>query len=460
MSRKRFLALPALVLAVGLVAGPADASRQDSWLGHPFMTYHNDMIAYPHRAAQDEWQNTANAIFVPDNANFGGGPDPGSRGTPFGDNFVQGLVTFGKDNWGLIFAGNEQRGYNPTKALGTHELRPAAYQLERSYGDFAAYPQGVLFGSSDVPDPRMQIGFGYGLASLDLGLFYTNATSKNTSEFDPDGAGGTAATKTGDEASYNAFTVSANLPTISAFNTFELGLTFSTGSTERFGTAGSGGVGTGDNSSFAVTWLAELASTWVGFNPNFRFTYGSCSADYTIALASGATGTAQMWELKGSTIRGDIGGVRRWNNARVAANLGFQIDTEENTINEPVAGFPEFAEDTFTVFPVCGTAAEYWVRPWFGIDTGVTFAFADVTSKEEERDTAGAVTSNGEDKDTQLQAEFGAGIVFRIARDTWNADIAMNLRNDVLGNPGQIIGGGIEDNPVFAIEALFGWGGQ
>ncbi|MCA9751900.1 MAG: hypothetical protein KC591_06890, partial [Gemmatimonadetes bacterium] len=124
MSRTRLLGLAAALIAVGLSAVPASASRQDSWLGHSFMWHLSDVVAYPHRAVQDDWQNEAIAIFVPRNTTSGAPPD--ERGTPVYDGFdyLQGTVTFGSDNWSLIFAGNEQRGYNPVKAIGTHERMP------------------------------------------------------------------------------------------------------------------------------------------------------------------------------------------------------------------------------------------------------------------------------------------------------------------------------------------------
>ena len=125
MSRKRFLALPALVLAVGLVAGPADASRQDSWLGNPFMWHINDVIAFPHRAAQDDWQNEAAAVFVPNSISFS--PDP--RGSEAAEALLQGTATFGRDNWGIIIAANDNRGYNPVKGIG------AGYDPRSDFGD-------------------------------------------------------------------------------------------------------------------------------------------------------------------------------------------------------------------------------------------------------------------------------------------------------------------------------------
>ena len=446
MSRKRFLALPALVLAVGLVAGPADASRQDSWLGHPFMWHVNDVIAYPHRASMDDWQNAAAAVYVPEEANFSGGASA-SNG------LLQGTATFGRDNWGIIIAGNDNRGYNPVKAIGAHERRPAEYLTMPYSAIFSTY--GLDGGVSMMPRTQMQLGLGYGLEAVALGIFWTMAGSEDTNESQ---SGTNPVVKTGEEASYNSFTVSANLNTLSAFRSFELGLSFTTGSQEAFGDATDPDVGTGDNSAFALTWQAHLDREWIGWTPAFQFTYGQCSADWTEALDATETAPAPEDKLDQSIIRADFGGSKSWGNARVATNVGVHIENwEEEFKSGGAASTTTTFEDNFTVFPLCGASGEYWPRGWFGIDGGVLFAFNGGEEKFQFQDNTGTVQAKDDDTFKDYMTEFGFGFVFRIDREDWRADFAANVRNDVLGNPGQIVQGGNNGNPIFAVESSLYW---
>jgi hypothetical protein len=449
MTRNRFLALAGLVLALGLVAGPADASRQDSWLGSPFMWHLPDVIAYPHRAIQPGWQNQATAIFVPQYSSTATDPldNTGS---------VQGTATIGRDNWALILAANDNRGFNPVKTIGSgsnpvigfYGRSPAAWLDMNAFS--APLTLGLDTGVS--VDTRMQLGFAYGLEAVDLGIFWTMAGGENTFE---NATTGNPTVKLGAESSYNTIGASANLNTLGAFRSFEISAAFGFGDHEEFGdTTGANDAGTGDHSSVGVNLQMHLDREWVGWVPALNATFGTCSSDWKPAENNNSAELDWTYDQ----FRIDIGGVKEFaDGSRMALNLGLVNDSVEYKEKDPTDGTLFFKEeDSVLTFPTCGAAGEWWVKPWWGLDVG---AAAYYFGAEEKDDNAGDGSDVDTFNDAELVTAFGFGTTFRIARETWNADLSFNLNNDILSNPGAIINGrnNAEESPVAAVELLVGW---
>lgn len=428
MYRNRFLALAAVVTAVGLVAGPADA-RKDSRAGNPFHTHYTDIIAYPHRAV--EHNQNASLAFIPQSLST-------SRGTP-SENQILGLGSIGQNNWSLILGANDHRGYNPTRFVGGHDAVLMPFLMGNPGAEYQIFDvPGANAG--DAPKTRMQVGLAYGLESADIGFFFTNASNKDTFETS---SPGNPTTEDGWETSYNAFTVSAGISSIEALQSLELSASFVTGSGEILGDPDDPGAGENKNSGFAVNALTTFDSEVLGFTPAANFTFSSGSAEWT----PNVTGTATVPEMSSTGINLTVGGIKRWSNGSVFSPY-FGLRTESMDF-ESNADDRVDSEESYFVFPVCGFSSEFWVRDWLGFDCG-GFAAYSMETDESTSFTGGSETGSGKGESTDFATYLAAGPVVRVDKGDLQIDIWGKLDlGQAAGNPGGIFFGGDGDQNDF-----------